>query len=168
MNIVYTVIIIVAAILGTILSAAGFAGTVVLWLGIFICSLLNGFNTIGAGLLVLFLLLSAVGEASEYLSGMMGAKKYGASKAGIIGALLGGLAGGILFSFLFIGIGTVLGVFFGTFLGAFTGEYISGKGIIASGKAGLGAFIGRVAAVGIKILVILVMTMVSLVKYLTA
>ena len=52
----------------------------------------------------------------DYFIPLIGAKKFGGTKSGIIGATLGLLAG-----LLFLG---PLGIFLGSFLGAFTGELI--------------------------------------------
>jgi hypothetical protein len=102
----------------------------------------------------------------EYAAGLMGAKRYGASTKGIFGAILGGLVGAVIVTPIIPGLGTVIGMFAGTFLGAFGGEYISGKDLISSGRAGWGAFLGRVFAVGLKVIIVLSAGAVAVFKYL--
>ncbi|MFC2091159.1 DUF456 domain-containing protein [Elusimicrobiota bacterium] len=165
MNILLIIILVITSALGVITAMAGFAGTFIVWAGILLCSVINGFENVGIGYLAFFLFLAILAEIVEYLSGVFGAKKFGATKKGIVGALLGGILGAIVFSVVFFGVGTVIGVFVGTFTGAFIGEYVSGKGIYSSGKAGIGAVIGRITAIFFKIFIILVMSAVSIMKY---
>lgn len=165
MEYLYIVIILVSAVIGVFMTAIGLSGTFIVWGGVFFCAVFNKFNTVGLWLIILFLLFAVLGELIEYFSSVMGARRFGASKKGIIGSLIGAIAGGIVFSVFFIGIGTVIGIFLGTFAGAFAGEYISGKNIASSGKAGFGAFLGRAAAVGIKMIIILVIAIIPVIMY---
>ncbi len=165
MNILAVIIVILIIFVSVLMVIAGFPGTFVAVGGIFILSLTGGFKIISYKLLLWFLLAATVGEILEYISGMMGARKYGASTKGIFGAIIGGMIGTILLVPVFPGIGTIIGMFFGTFLGAFSGEYISGKSLINSGRAGWGAFLGRVFAIGLKVIIVLSVGAISIVKY---
>lgn len=82
-----------------------------------------------AGLAVLSLLL-------DYLAGVLGAKKMGATWRGMTGALLGGAAG------LFIG---PFGLLLGPFVGATVFELVGGRDFQESSRAGAGALLGLVA-----------------------
>ena len=93
--------------------------------------------------------LLAVGEVLELAAGAEGAKRGGARKRGMIGALVGGMAGAIALTPLIPVpvIGTLIGAVIGTFAGAIVGE-MSGeqaKSMRGSMKPAFGATIGRVA-----------------------
>lgn len=111
-----------------------------------------------------------IGEVIEFLAGLVGAKKGGASRRGMIGSLIGGLLGVFLFAGLFsvipfVGtiVGAFLGALMGTFLGAYIGE-ISGEDATLKGamKPAFGATVGRVigtvSKVGIAIAIWLTLT----------
>jgi uncharacterized protein YqgC (DUF456 family) len=165
MGYLYIAIILISAFVSVVLASIGLAGTFIVWAGILTCSMIDGFNTVGYWLILLFFILAVIGEVVEYISGIAGAKKFGSSKKGMIGAVVGGMVGAGIFSVLLIGIGTVVGVFVGTFFGAFIGEYIAGKDMISSSKASFGAFLGRIAAIAFKIFIIIIITITSIAKY---
>jgi len=74
----------------------------------------------------------------EWAGGMLGAKYFGSTKWGIIGALLGGLIG-LFFS--------LVGILIGPIIGAFLLEWLCAKKEpLLAGKAGLGVIVGIVGA----------------------
>lgn len=96
---------------------------------------------------VVFLLIALSGEVVDQLIGLLGAKKYGASRAGMIGAVIGGFAGGILGTIVLPLVGSLLGVLVGCFLLTFLFELLySGRNMDESRRAGFGALLGRVIA----------------------
>jgi len=100
---------------------------------------------------VLFLIIAASGEIVEQLTSLIGAKKFGATRAGMIGAIIGGIAGGILGTGILPVIGSLLGVFLGCFSGTFLFELLfSQRSITQSRRAGTGALLGRVVATAYK------------------
>ena len=85
-------------------------------------------------------------EVTETLLGGIGAKRFGASKQGVIGAIAGSIAGAIAGT-IFLPIpflGTLIGAATGAALGAMLGELIAGKQIHHSWKPALGAALGRI------------------------
>jgi uncharacterized protein YqgC (DUF456 family) len=82
----------------------------------------------------------------EYLLQVWGAKKFGGSTAGIIGAIVGTIAG------LFF---LPLGIIVFPFLGAFAGEFITGTSAKKSLKSAFGTFVGFLCATGLKVIVCL-------------
>jgi uncharacterized protein YqgC (DUF456 family) len=84
--------------------------------------------------LAIIFLIMLFSVAVDYLASMYGAKKLGASRNGIIGAVLGGIIGFLTFNPIVLLVGP--------FAGAFIGEKIGGKDWKTSGKAGLGATLG--------------------------
>lgn len=85
-----------------------------------------------AGLVLLTLISYALDLASSYF----GAKYFGATKWGVIGAIIGVLVG------LFTGFVTLL---FAPVLGAIIGEMMAGKRLVSAGKAGWGTLLGNLA-----------------------
>ena len=110
--------------------------------------------------------LLIIGEVIEFIAGVAGAKKGGASRRGMIGSIIGGILGAFIFTpiFFFVPLfGTLLGAILGTFVGAIVGE-MSGQDTSMKGsmKPALGATIGRVigtvSKVGITITIWLTLT----------
>lgn len=85
-------------------------------------------------------ILAAVSILADYLATLYGAKRLGATRLGMAGAVVGGLVG------LFLG---PAGIIAGPFVGAFSFECIGGRELRDSAKAGVGATLGLlVGAVG--------------------
>ena len=79
----------------------------------------------------------------DYLVPIWGTKKFGGTKAGMWGATLGMIIG-----MIFLG---PLGLIFGPLVGAIIGESIKGANNKDAFKAGLGAFLGFLMGVGLKL-----------------
>lgn len=94
----------------------------------------EGFNLINFNYLIILAVLTLLSVLINYLSTVMGAKYFGSTKAGLVGALLGTFAGIFFFP--------PLGILLGPLAGAFIGEYISEQNVQSSFKAGVGAVIG--------------------------
>jgi uncharacterized protein YqgC (DUF456 family) len=105
-------------------------------------------ETFGWWVLGICLAVAIIGEIIEFAAGALGAKKGGASKRGMIGALIGGIIGVFVFTplFFFVPIvGSLCGAILGTFVGALIAE-LSRENATMRGtmKPALGATIGRV------------------------
>jgi uncharacterized protein len=91
----------------------------------------NGMGWWGiAGLVVLTL----ISYSLDFLSGYFGAKYFGATRWGVIGAVIGGIIG------IFTGFITLLVL---PIIGAVAGELIAGQRLIHAGKAGWGTLLGN-------------------------
>ena len=123
------------------------------WL-ILACAVVYGFATHWAKFGWLFVVLLAaaavIGEIIEALSAALGAKSYGASTDATIAAIVGSIAGLVAGSGIAPIVGTIAGAFAGAFLGAFLYEYVRLKDLRQSFRSGMGAFMGRTAAVVAK------------------
>jgi len=121
---------------------------------IFGCAVACGFAThwtkFGWVFVVALAVASAVGEVVEAVSSAVGAKKFGASTGATIAAIVGSIVGLSLGTGVLPLIGTLIGAFVGAFLGAFIYEYIKLNDFEKARRAGLGAFLGRTAAVVAK------------------
>lgn len=100
------------------------------------------FKTASAGWLVLTLLvlITVVALVMDYLATIYGAKRFGATKKGMFGAVVGGIVG-LFFS--------LPGIILGPFIGATLFEVMGGREWSPAAKAGVGATLGLFAgAVG--------------------
>ena len=88
----------------------------------------------------------------DFLMSWVGAKKFGATWKGALGAFVGAIVG------IFIP-PPLLWIFIGPLVGAFAFEFLGGAGLKVSTKAGLGAFIGTVLASVFKFIVIVFMAL---------
>lgn len=86
----------------------------------------------------------------DYIIPIIGSKKFGAGKWGIIGSFAGMIAGFFFFP--------PWGIIIGPVAGAIAGELFSGKTDAAAVKAGLGSFIGFFFGTLLKLIVSGIMT----------
>ncbi|MFH1904506.1 MAG: DUF456 domain-containing protein [bacterium] len=159
-QILWIIFFIVVCLAGLIISVFGGPGPFIIFGGILFYAIIDHFHDIDLGILGILLILSIAGEILEFLSGLIGAKKFGASRAGIIGALIGGIMGSLIGTLILPVIGSILGALFGVFLGAFTVELIIQKNIYNSFKSGLGAFVGRLGGSVTKLVLVIIMAII--------
>ena len=111
-------------------------------------------------ILVAILVVLLAAELLEFLSGMIGARKFGASKsaawAAIGGAIFGGLVGIPPLTLVTLGIDHLVAAVAGAFLAAWTVELLKKRPLKQASLAALGAALGRgtglVAKIGAGIL----------------
>jgi hypothetical protein len=89
-----------------------------------------------------FGVLTVVVTVLDYVVPAMGAKKFKCSKWGIWGCTIGTFIGIFYFP---------IGLLLGPFLGAFIGELIARKTLVMAAKGGLGALLGFLAGVFLKV-----------------
>ena len=125
--VVLTVGLFAVGLIGTVLPV--FPGTIIILAGAIIHRIMLGPDkSIGWQTIVVLVLLTLATYALDFLSGYFGAKYFGATRWGMLGAILGALVG------IFFG---VIGLFVGPVIGAILGEFIAGKRMIdAGGPAG--------------------------------
>jgi uncharacterized protein YqgC (DUF456 family) len=117
-------------------------GTPLLLAGLVLAAWAEGFAYVGWGWLALLGAIAFLGYFIDFAAGAFGAKRFGASKAGMTGALAGGLIG------LFFGLP---GVLLGPFVGAVAGELLARRGTQAAGRAGFGAALGLALGAAAKL-----------------
>jgi uncharacterized protein YqgC (DUF456 family) len=127
-----------------------------LWYG-----LATNFETINFSFILTLILIAAFIEFIEYLIIALGARRYGASRWGVVGAILGGISGGLsgfTFSPVF---GAILGGLIGVIIGTMLLELlIKKKNIREAFHAMLGALIGKVGGLTIKVIGTLAMVVI--------
>lgn len=145
----------------------GFAGTLLpalpglplifggLWLGAHI----DQYAQVSVWVIVLLGAMTAVAMSLDFLAGVLGAKRVGASKEALLGAAAGALLG------LFFGL---VGIFVGPFIGAFIGEYIARGKLGDAGKVGVGTWLGIVAGAVVKIATAVMMIVIFAFAYFVA
>ena len=89
--------------------------------------------------------IALLAEIVEFFAATAGAKRAGASRGGLLGAVVRALVGAIFFTGLIPIpiVAQIVGVCVGTFLGAAVGELLAGKEVGGSLRVGAGAAKGR-------------------------
>ncbi|MFH1355354.1 MAG: DUF456 domain-containing protein [Candidatus Omnitrophota bacterium] len=131
-------------------------GTLIIIIGSLLYSAMTDFSVLTIKNLVILLILYLCGEVLEYAFIIIGAKKFGASNAAVVGALIGGIIGAVLGAGI-LGVGLILGTFLGIFLGAFLVEWSIHKDTVKSLKAGAGGVLGRIGSIIAKVIIALIM-----------
>lgn len=109
------------------------------------------FTSIGWMALGIMAAAVAVGEILESVLGVAMARRFGASRWGMIGAFVGGILGAILGTAALPVIGSVIGSFIGSAGGAIGAELLSGRERREGLRAGWGAFLGKGLATSMKL-----------------
>ena len=144
---IITSLLIIVGLVGTIIPLL--PGEPLIFLGSIIYGVGFGFDKIGSGIYITLALLTIFSLAVTYIATSIGAKKFGASRWGCIGAIIGAFVGFLA--------GNIPGLLIGPFLGAFIVELLRATRIEKSAKAGFGAVVGFFAGSLARILISLVM-----------
>jgi len=115
--------------------------------------------------LAVLVLMTAMAVGLDYLAALVGAKKLGASRWGMFGALAG-LCVGVVVGFFVGVIGSLVGLFVGPLLGAVFMELATGRPKKEAWRAGVGAMLGLVAGAMGKAAITVLMALVFLVDVL--
>jgi uncharacterized protein len=109
---------------------------------------IDGFQRVGGWTIGVLVALALLSWVLDYVAGVLGAKKVGASKQALIGAALGTVAG------LFLGF---VGVLVLPFVGAAAGEYVARRDHRAAARVGVATGLGLVVALIAKVVIAFVM-----------
>lgn len=142
-------------LIAALLVLVGLAGTVLpalpglplVFAGMLVAAWAGGFQQVGLPMLVVLGLLTLLSLAVDFWATALGAKRVGASRLAIIGAMLGTLGG------LFLG---PLGLFAGPFAGALGGELVHRRSLLhrdvgQAAKIGFGTWLGIVFGIVLKL-----------------
>lgn len=110
--------------------------------GIWLLAAVDGYRHLGLGWLLAIGIIGAVGMTVDLLAGSLGAKRVGASRQAVWGALLGSIVG------LFFGLP---GLLLGPFAGAVLGELSTGNSVLRSTHVGVGAWLGLIFGTLVKL-----------------
>jgi len=151
---------IIILILVAALMAAGIIGifvpfmpdVVFILLGALVFGLFDKFQHISGWTYLILIVLALAVTLIDYFATIVGAKKLGATKFGIIGGIVGTLIG-------LVG-GSIIGMILGSVIGTILGELLSGRKLLASLKSGSGAVIGILGGSLVKLIISFVMIIV--------
>jgi uncharacterized protein YqgC (DUF456 family) len=143
-------------ILSAALIAAGVAGTVLPALpgtalvlgGIVLGAWIDDFTRVGWGSLTAITVLAVLAWVLDYVAGLLGAKRAGASRQALIGAAVGTVVG------LFMGL---VGVLFMPLVGAALGEYLARRDQRQALTVGVSTWLGIMVGLIAKVVLAFVM-----------
>ena len=143
---ILSIALILGGVAGTILPAL--PGTILVLAGIVLGAWIDGFTRVSGLTVGIVAVLTAVAWAADYFAGVIGAKRAGASREAVLGALIGTVLG------IFTGL---WGLVFMPLLGAFIGQYWVDRDLIRAGNVGLATWIGMVVGTVVKIAITFLM-----------
>ena len=131
---------------GTILPAI--PGVPLVFAGMLVAAWTGGFQQVGPWVLTLLGILALLSVAIDLFATAAGAKRVGASRLALTGAVIGTVAG------LFFGL---VGVLVGPFVGALVGELLHARHLGRAARVGFGTWMGILVGVALKIGVVFAM-----------
>lgn len=146
------ILLIIFFILGFFSILFGLPGTWIILIASVLYGWATGFKKVSLALLIILALLTIIAEVLEYILGMAGAERFGASRKGALASIAGGLIGSVLCAPILLGFGALIGLFAGAFLGTFFYELCRQRDLAKSLNSGIGALIGRFSATLMKLL----------------
>lgn len=146
---VIAALLVLIGLAGTILPAL--PGLPLVFAGMLLGAWAGGFEYIGIPMIVVLGLLTVVSLVVDFWSTALGARRVGASRKAVWGAVAGTLVG------MFFGIP---GLFIGPFVGALAGELLHGRDVARATKVGVGTWLG--IAFGTVLKLALAFTMIAL------
>jgi uncharacterized protein YqgC (DUF456 family) len=148
----FTILLFAIGLVGTVLPFVP-GTTVILAAAIIHRIMLGADNSVGWACIAILILLTLASYGLDFLGGYFGAKYFGATRWGTLGAVMGAIVG------LFFGIP---GLFIGPVIGALAGEFIAGKKMIDAGRAGWGSLLGNLGGMFAKLAIALAMIVIFL------
>jgi len=155
----FSIVDILLYIIASALIAVGLIGAIVPTLpgiplifgGIWLIAGVDRYRHIGLWWLLGIAGIGAVGLTLDLLAGALGAKRVGASKQAVAGALAGTVIG------LFFGLP---GLLLGPFIGAVLGELAAGNSVLRSTQVGVSAWLGLIFGTIVKLVSSLMMVVI--------
>lgn len=142
---------IVLYVVAGLLVLAGLAGAILpiipgppmIFGGLWLATWVDGYQHVSGWTIGVVAILGIIAMALDYVAGAFGAKRVGASKMAVWGALIGTVIG------MFFGIA---GIILGPFVGALVGELLNGKSVLRSTNVGIGTWIGMLVGMMAKLM----------------
>jgi uncharacterized protein YqgC (DUF456 family) len=148
-------ILIAVGIGGTVLPAI--PGAPLVFGGLLLAAWIDDFREVGYVALAVLGALTLLTVIVDVVATMLGAKRVGATRAGIIGSALGTLVG------MFLGFA---GLVVGPFLGALIGELSARRGLYSAGRVAVATWVALVFAAVVKLTAVFMMIGIFIFAYL--
>lgn len=139
-------VLVLAGIVGIVLPAL--PGPILVFAGLVLAAWANQFTIVGGSTIVLLAVLTVLAYGVEFAASALGARQFGATPRGIIGAAVGTAVG------IFFGLP---GIILGPFLGAVAGELSARQNLPKASRAGFGTWIGIIAGIAVELTLVFVM-----------
>ena len=143
---ILSLVLILAGLAGTVLPAL--PGTVLVLAGVVLGAWIDDFSRVGWGTVAAVTLLAVLAWGLDFVAGLLGAQRAGASRHAIFGAALGTVAG------IFMGL---VGVLFMPLVGAAVGEYLARQDGQHAVKVGVATWLGIMAGLVAKVVIAFMM-----------
>lgn len=118
-------------------------GNLLVWGAILVHKLWIGEESVSWKFVMLSGAITLVGQAADFVLGIWGARRFGATWKGALGAFLGAFVGFFLPP-------PLLWLIVGPVIGAILGELASGRTLREGGRAGMGTIIGGIVGFALK------------------
>jgi uncharacterized protein YqgC (DUF456 family) len=148
-------VLIAVGIGGTVLPAL--PGAPLVFGGLLLAAWIDDFREVGYVTLAVLGALTAITVIADIAATMLGAKRVGATRAGIVGSALGTIVG------MFFGFA---GILVGPFAGALIGELSARRGLFSAGRVAVATWIALIFAVVVKLAVVFMMIGIFVLAYL--
>ncbi len=122
-------------------------GVPVAAVGALLAGWMTGFERLGVTGILWVVALAVLSGVLDYVAGVVGAKRFGASRAGVWGSVIGSLVGVIWFP--------PFGFLLGALLGAVVAEIINRRSLQESARSGVGALLGTLGGVVAKFFIVI-------------
>ncbi|WP_420819773.1 DUF456 domain-containing protein [Paenibacillus monticola] len=124
-------------------------GALAIYLAFFVYGWFFSFHSFGAVFWIIQTLIVVALFVSDYVVGAWGIKKFGGSRASVIGSTIGLIFGPFVIP--------AFGLILGPFIGAFVGELIAGSNPGKAAKVSVGSLLGLFSSTVVKIVLQVVM-----------
>ena len=143
---VLSAVLVLVGLAGTVLPLL--PGTLLVWAGLLLGAWIDDFTRVSALTVVFITLLAALAWALDFVAGLIGAKRAGASKLALVGAAVGTVIG------LFMGL---VGVLFMPLVGAALGQYWAQRDQQRAAKVAFATWLGLMLGMVAKVVMSFVM-----------
>lgn len=130
-------------------------GALAIYGAFFVYGLFFGWSEFGVWFWIIQTLIVVVIFVADYAVGALGVKKFGGSRASVIGSTIGLIAGPFVIP--------AFGLIIGPFVGAVVGELIAGQPLGVSVKVGIGSLVGLFSSMVAKFILQLAMIIVFII-----